>query len=96
MAVLAQRVSPAHHEQGAIDHVAGIKNPGSGGVECVTFENFGHDQQHQHNDEPGKSLAHRHAEAVGRMEQGLGVHVLSGSKKTPIQASLDGLVLRMR
>ena len=83
MAVLAQGVSAAHHEEGAVHHVAGIENPSGGSVEGVAFEDFDHHHQHQSNDEPRECLAHPSADFICCVQQFLCIHKgLPKMKKT--------------
>ncbi len=74
MAVLREGIGPAEHEQSAIEHVAGIKDPGRRHVHDVALENLGTDQKHQPYNEPCGGLAHKGAHTINEMKKPLNSH----------------------
>jgi hypothetical protein len=82
MSVLTQRVRATHHEERAVHHVAGIENPGCGGIQRIAFEDLGHHHQHQGNDQPGKGFAHPGADLVHGLEQFDCVHWVLEKEET--------------
>ena len=80
MAVLAQSVGAAHHEEGAVHHVASVKNPSSGSVQDIALEDFHHHHEHQGNDEPSKGFADPGADLICCAQQFLCIHKRQSEK----------------
>ena len=64
--VLRQGVGPGQHEQRAVEHVVGVVDPCRRRVQDVALEDLDAHLGRQHDDEPGRSLAHPGADGVDR------------------------------
>src|SRR5258705_1755946 len=76
MGVLRQRVGAAQHEEGAVQHVVQVEDPGRRHVHDVALEHLDADGTHQHDHQPGGSLADPGADAVDRVQETLDAHVM--------------------
>src|SRR4051794_3674888 len=74
MPVLRERVGAAHHEQGSVEHVGGVENPGRRRVQNVALEDLDADHGGQDDDQPGKCLAAPSANVVDEKKETLDWH----------------------
>jgi hypothetical protein len=69
MAILGERVSAAHHEQRAVEHVGSIKDPGGRLVQSVALEDLSTDQKHKADNQPSRPLADEGIEPINGMQK---------------------------
>jgi hypothetical protein len=77
VAGLGQGVGPAHHEEGAVQHVVEVEDPRGGGVQDVALEHLDGYHEGQGDDQPGEDLARPVADLVDGVDQPLRVHGLT-------------------
>ncbi len=74
VARLGQGVGPAHHEQGAVQHVVEVEDPRGGGVQDVALEHLDGYHEGEGDDQPGKRLARPVADLVDGADEALRAH----------------------